>query len=163
MMSLFKKVAVSIALMLLAACGPNESADDNYSTLEGEGVRFAEHLGKVVLINYWAEWCTPCRQEIPELNALQQKYPEQVLVLGVNFDEVVGEKLQLQADKMGIMFTQLTRDPRDLFGAVPSGVLPETLVIDRRGKFQQILLGPQSLESLEHVVAALPEEMAPDE
>ncbi|MCB1667110.1 MAG: TlpA disulfide reductase family protein [Porticoccaceae bacterium] len=163
-MSFCKKRAgtlfLSVLLLAAVACTPDEEPPPGYETLDGSRIDFSRLLGKVVLINYWAEWCTPCRQEIPALNALQEEFSGQVVVLGVNFDGVTGDELREQADKMGITFAQLTQDPRAVFDATPSGVLPETLVIDRRGKFQQVLLGPQSVRSLRHVVASLPEEMA---
>lgn len=151
---------VLLVSMFVLGCAPKEPS---YPLLDGGEIRFSELQGKVVFINYWAEWCTPCRIEVPELNALQKAFPDQVRVLGVNFDGVVGEELQQQASKMGIEFSLLVEDPRELFAIAPSGVLPETLVIDRRGEFQQVLLGPQSLETLLHVVASLPENMTLDE
>ena len=157
------RVALLGLVIVMAGCDVGEQAEPQFDTLDGGSILFSEQKGKVVLINYWAEWCVPCRQEIPELNALQEEFPEQVLVLGVNFDGATGEKLQQQVEKMGIAFGQLLHDPREVFGVAASGVLPETLVIDRRGEFQQVLLGPQSLDSLQHVVASLPEEMVPEE
>jgi len=49
--------------------------------------------GRWVLINYWAEWCKPCLEEIPELNTFAEAHSEQVSVLGVNYDGVEGEAL----------------------------------------------------------------------
>ena len=159
----------SLTVMLVVALTGCDTGKDLpksptvYKTLGGAPVSLEALKGKVVLINYWAIWCSPCRQEIPELNALQQEYPEQVKVLGVNFDGVTGQQLQDQVTRMGIAFTQLEEDPRDAYGVAASGVLPETLVIDRRGEFQQVLLGPQTLHNLRHVVASLPEEMTEHE
>ena len=46
-----------------------------------------------MIINYWATWCAPCRDEIPELNELAHELSESLLVIGVNFDQVMGEEL----------------------------------------------------------------------
>ncbi len=159
-----KKITFSLLAMvaLLLGCSPEKSqqADTDYALLSGETLSFAELKGKIVLINYWAEWCSPCREEIPELNALQKDFADQVVVLGVNFDGITGESLQQQATNMGIAFPLLLDDPRSEFGVGPSGVLPETLVINRRGEFQQLLMGPQSLADLQHIVASMPQDMA---
>ena len=85
---------------------------------------------------------------MPELNALQKKWGNDVVVLGVNYDGMQGDELKMQAKNMGINFPILTRDPREQFGVAPSGVLPETLVIDKQGALQAVLLGPQTTENL---------------
>lgn len=158
--------AISLAVLLALlvgtmACAPEQPRETSYSLLGGGEIKFSEETGKLILINYWAEWCTPCRKEIPELNAFQEEFPEQVLVLGVNFDGVVGEELEAQVKKMGISFAQLIQDPRQTFAVSPSGVLPETLVIDRRGEFQKVLLGPQTLDTFNQLVATFKEEIEP--
>ena len=135
--------------LLLTGCGQSEPS---YRLTDGNKLKFSELQGRVVLINYWAEWCKPCRKEIPELNALQQQYGDQVQVLGVNFDGVNGEQLISQTKALGIEFPQLTTDPRQQFGVKASGVLPETLVIDAQGNYQKVLLGPQTLEKLQAII-----------
>ena len=136
----------------LAGCSDKPSG---YPLMDGGTLNFNDQHGKVVLINYWAEWCKPCREEIPELNAFQQKFSDQVLLLAVNFDGVTGDRLKQQATALGIEFPVLAEDPRQQFGVKPSGVLPETLVIDRNGQFRQVLLGPQNEEKLEAVLKQL--------
>ena len=64
------------------------------------------------VINYWAIWCKPCREEIPELNQLNQI--ENVVVLGVNFDGKVGEALLSDADALGIGFDIIDDPAMDL-------------------------------------------------
>lgn len=138
------------SLLTLTACAERTPS---YPVVGGGELRFEELHGKVVLINYWAEWCKPCREEIPELNAFQKSHGDQVQLLAVNFDGVSGEPLQQQAEALGIEFPVLAADPRQQFAVKPSGVLPETLVIDREGNFRQVLLGPQTEEKLSAVLA----------
>ncbi|MFT7266719.1 MAG: thiol-disulfide isomerase/thioredoxin [Porticoccus sp.] len=132
-------------LFLIASCQKNDVA---YTLTDGQKLNFYDLRGRIVLINYWAIWCKPCRTEIPELNALQKKWGNEVVVLGVNYDGIQGDDLKMQAKNMGINFPVLVRDPRAHFGVAPSGVLPETLVIDRHGALQAVLLGPQTTENL---------------
>lgn len=136
----------------LTSCGNSEPT---YSLMDGNKLRFSELKGRVVFINYWAEWCKPCRIEMPELNTLQEIQHDNVQVLAVNYDGITGDQLKAQAKAMGINFPVLTRDPRQQFGIAPSGVLPETLVIDPQGVFHKVLLGPQTVESLLTVVKEL--------
>jgi thiol-disulfide isomerase/thioredoxin len=144
------------SVLLLSACADREPT---YPLLDGGEIRFSELQGKVVFINYWAEWCKPCRTEMPELNEVQKTLGDKVRVLAVNYDGIQGEQLAQQAKAMGIEFSILTEDPRSQFGVMPSGALPETLVIDQRGQFQKVLLGPQTVIGLEQVVTRLTDEM----
>jgi thiol-disulfide isomerase/thioredoxin len=144
------------SLLLLSACGDREPT---YPLLNGGEIRFSELQGKVVFINYWAEWCKPCRTEMPELNEFQKILGEKVHVLAVNFDGTQGDQLAQQAKAIGIEFSILTEDPRSQFGVMPSGALPETLVIDQRGQFQKVLLGPQTVSGLKQIVTSLTNDM----
>ncbi len=106
----------------------------------------------MMLVNYWAEWCTPCREEIPELNTFQRNNREQVLVLGINFDQLPPEQVRAQADKMGIEFPVLAREPAQRWGQPRPQVLPSTLIIDGEGNWLGTLVGPQSEDSLREAV-----------
>lgn len=104
--------------------------------------------GQWVLINYWAQWCNPCIEEIPELNELNSKHRD-VTVLGVNFDGAQGEELAQQVRQLGLQFASLERDPAAELGVPRPVVLPSTLILDPAGNLVTTLVGPQTLESLE--------------
>lgn len=144
----------SLALLLSLSLAGCSDGEPHYALADGKELKFSDLQGRIVLINYWAEWCKPCRKEIPELNALQQQYGDQVQVLGVNFDGIQGDALIKQTNNLGIEFPILTTDPRAQFSVEASGVLPETLVIDRQGVFEKVLLGPQTLEQLQTIIKA---------
>ena len=138
-----------LSLLLLNGCGVEQS---RYDLLNGGSVYFEELRGKVVLINYWAEWCRPCRIEIPELNHFAQQHPDSVRILSVNFDGVKGEALLQQVQALGIEFDTLLQDPRDDLAVPASGGLPETIVLNRSGEVQEVLVGPQTRQSLEVIL-----------
>jgi len=144
----------SLALLLSLSLAGCSDGEPRYALADGKTLKFSDLQGRIVLINYWAEWCKPCRKEIPELNALQQQYGDQVQVLGVNFDGIQGDALIKQTNNLGIEFPILTTDPRAQFSVEASGVLPETLVIDRQGVYEKVLLGPQTLEQLQTIIKA---------
>jgi len=124
--------------LLLAACSPGGTPGDS-PTLD-------ELRGQWVVINYWAIWCKPCAQEIPELNALHEL--PGVTVLGVNYDGASGEELGQQLHKLGIGFPALDTDPAAALGTARPVVLPTSLVIDPAGQLRETLVGPQTLQSL---------------
>ena len=113
------------------------------------GILPAESAGKLVLVNYWAEWCKPCRDEIPELNKLARQNPDDIRVYGVNFDGLTGAELAAVEQRMGVEFPTLDTDPGPVFGLRPPSMLPVTLVIGRSGELLNQLKGEQTLESLE--------------
>ena len=97
------------------------------------------------VVNYWAIWCKPCREEIPELNQLNQI--ENVVVLGVNFDGKVGEALVSDADALGITF-DLIDDPAPSYNITRPSALPTTLVLSPEGTLVATLVGPQTREAI---------------
>ena len=105
-----------------------------------------------MLVNYWAEWCAPCREEIPELNAFHRNNAEHALVVGINFDQLPVAQVREQADKFGIEFPVLAKEPVARWGQPRPQVLPSTLVIDADGNWLGTLVGPQSEESLKQAV-----------
>ncbi len=129
--------------LLLAAC----SKGIDYRTHGGDSGRFAEHRGQWLVINYWATWCKPCIEEIPELNAFARARDD-VVVFGVDFDQNQGDALQAGIDKLGIRFPVLTQDPSATLGAERPSMLPTTLVFNPRGELHRTLRGPQTHDSL---------------
>lgn len=133
------------ALALLGnACTP---ADFTYA--DGSSGRFSDWHGDWVLVNYWAEWCAPCRQEIPELNALDADDSLNVRVIGVNFDGLRDAELRDLVERMQIAFPVVIEDPNVPLGYERPGVLPTTFVIDPEGQVVDRLEGPQTHEMLE--------------
>jgi thiol-disulfide isomerase/thioredoxin len=128
---------------LLLGCA-EQSGDSPTASLE-------ELRGQWVVINYWAQWCKPCIEEIPELNTLDQKY-EQVTVLGVNYDGAIGEALAQQKTRLGLAFASLEADPSAQLGIPRPIVLPTTLILDPDGQLAASLVGPQTIESLERAM-----------
>ena len=129
-----------ITTLLLSGCG-NDYGVDQY----GQKVA-SERLDKQwKVINYWAEWCGPCRVEIPELNALEKQLQGQsVGVFGVNFDGLQGKELSDAATALGITFTVLAQDPAEVFDLPRSEALPVTYILDEKGKVQAQLMGEQT-------------------
>ncbi len=138
-----------LVMMAMLAALAGGCVEDEVLLADGRGTSFAHWEGRWLLINYWAEWCAPCRKEIPELNELHaERARTGVAVVGVNYDGVSGTDLTTLIDEMGIEFPVLAADPRLRWAQDPPPVLPTTLVIDPRGELHDVLVGPQTHESL---------------
>jgi thiol-disulfide isomerase/thioredoxin len=98
------------------------------------------------VINYWAIWCKPCRDEIPELNELDRSGA--VTVLGVNFDHKQGDELRQHIAELAIEFDVLPTDPAQELGYPRPTVLPTTVIIDPAGAIHHTAVGPQRAEDL---------------
>lgn len=152
------KIPVLLCLVTsLLLCGCSKP---DYQTATGAKGSFADARGKWLLINYWAQWCKPCIEEMPELNRFQQQRKEQVVLLSVNYDGAQGESLQQQIVKLKIEIPVLLADPAQLLGYRRPDALPTTLVFDPQGKLRQTLQGPQTVASL---IAATSDSGAPIE
>jgi thiol-disulfide isomerase/thioredoxin len=109
--------------------------------IEGKTTSSSDWRGKVVLVNFWATWCAPCRAEIPDLIALQEKYQDKLVILGVSEDEEGVEVVKRYAadHKINYPIAMSTPEIRKLFPVVMA--LPTTFVLDRDGKMAQKNIG----------------------
>lgn len=121
---------------------PLEVTPFTVTDLDGNTVSFADLKGKVVLVNYWATWCPPCRAEIPDLVKLQDKYRDKLVILGISEDEDATPqevKAFAVAQKMNYPVIMNTPELSKSFKGVSA--LPTTFVIDPEGKIRQRHVG----------------------
>jgi thiol-disulfide isomerase/thioredoxin len=145
-----------LSLLVVLSISGCERADV-VELADGGSVPFEHWQGRWLIINYWAEWCAPCRKEIPELNLLHsERATTGAVVLGVNYDGLTGETLADLVSKMEIEFPVLIEDPRGRWGAEQPAVLPSTLIISPSGELSEVLVGPQHYEDLIRAIGAAP-------
>jgi cytochrome c biogenesis protein CcmG/thiol:disulfide interchange protein DsbE len=109
--------------------------------LAGKTVRAADFQGKVVVLDFWATWCPPCREEIPGFIELQQKYQAQGLaVIGVSVDQADAGTVKAFAEKLGINYPVVLADAKTP-NVYDIEVLPSTFIIDRAGHIVKQHLG----------------------
>ncbi len=146
-------LAVVIAVMLYAASkgphsgvvgggGTQEAPNFALKDLNGNTVQLSDLRGKAVVLNFWATWCPPCKEEIPWFVDLQNKYGSQGLqIVGVSMDDGGKDAVIPFAKEMGINYKVLLGDSEvaDLYGGVHA--LPTTFYIGRDGKVLEYVPG----------------------
>ena len=124
--------------------------------MNGVDVKLASFKGKVIVLNFWATWCGPCREEIPSLVSLQQQYRNDLVVLGVSVDDPV-EKLKPYATEMKMNYPVLVgngrEDVQDAYG--PLWGIPVSVFIDRDGNIAKKHSGIASREQFEQEIKSL--------
>ncbi len=142
--SSIKKWMLCLVPWVLAACG-----GEQVQFADGTTTQTSHWQDRWLVINYWAEWCAPCRHEIPELNELHEdRVANGLVVLGVNYDGLAGEDLTDVMQRMQIEFPVLAQDPQLQYGYDRAQVLPMTVIIDPRRQVHEILSGPQTAKSI---------------
>jgi len=110
--------------------------------LDGRSVRLSDFRGKVVLINFWATWCPPCRAEMPDLVKLQRDHRKDGLqIIGVTYPPEKKSRVRRFARSLKVNYPIVlgTREIKDRFSSEET--LPLTIVINRNGKVSDIIIG----------------------
>ena len=145
-----KRLVVLVWVVVVAGCG-----GDPIHFADGSKTQMHHWEGRWLVINYWAEWCAPCREEIPELNELHhERAAHGLVVLGVNWDELTGEKLTGVIERMDVQFPTLLEDPYLRYGYERAQTLPMTVLISPEREVHRVLFGPQTEATIMASMAA---------
>lgn len=130
----------------------------NLPDLQGENQIVSQWLGNVIVVNFWATWCTPCREEIPEFIEIQEKFRDQGLVfVGIAIDQA--DKVKMFSQEFGINYPVLvgSLNTWSLLEAAGNhqSALPYTVVINRSGEIVETYLGRVNQKKLEKAVIPL--------
>lgn len=136
-------LGLHLSLVAQAASLDKPAPDFTLKSLQGSNLKLSEQAGNVVLLNFWASWCGPCRKEMPLLNDLHNKYkPLGFTVLGVNVEEDTAPAKAFIGDRpvdFPILFDR-TNKVSKLYDVI---AMPTTVVIDRNGKMRFLHKGYQ--------------------
>lgn len=122
---------------------PENIGNAALKTLDGKTMRLKDYAGKVVVLDLWATWCPPCRQEIPHLVGLQEKYKAQGLeVVGLDLNDEPADAINSFARDMNINYKLAWATP-EIAGELLAGrdSIPQTYIISRDGKILQRFVG----------------------
>ncbi|MFO1047846.1 MAG: TlpA disulfide reductase family protein [Geminicoccaceae bacterium] len=132
-----------------------------FETLDGQPASLADFAGKVVVLNLWATWCAPCREEMPSLDRLQAQFAgRDLVVLALSVDRAGPERVQKFLDEVGVKQLHVYRDPKAAATrAVRVPGLPATILVDRKGQEVGRVLGiaqwdgPAAVAAVEKLLA----------
>ncbi|MGI9286215.1 MAG: TlpA disulfide reductase family protein [Pseudomonadales bacterium] len=112
-------------------------------SISGANLRLSEYRGEVVLVNFWASWCGPCRQEMPLLNKMYQRYKKAgFTLLGVNVDlEKDRAKAQNIAEQLKLSFPVLFDSKQQIVDTYKVASMPSSVLVDRDGNIRYVHLG----------------------
>lgn len=158
-----------LAGLLAAACGGGGEEKSralkapafSLSTVAGDKtISLADYEGKVLIVDFWATWCPPCKREIPHFNDLYAQYQGKGLeILGVSLDQggapAVEQYMASSAPSLTPQYPVVMADREVQAAYGPIGSIPTTFVIDRKGNVQQKIVGYEEKEFFENIVKQL--------
>ncbi len=140
-----KKFALGLVFGILAATSLASSGmegqvapDFALKSTTGQNLRLSEYRGEVVMINFWATWCGPCRQEMPLLDELYGRYQRVGFnLLGVNIDDDSSRALRM-VEELGIHFPVLFDERKEVSRLYNVEAMPATILVDREGYIRHV-------------------------
>jgi len=133
----------AFAATSLASSGLTGSSAPDFAlkSSSGENLRLSEFRGDVVMVNFWATWCGPCRQEMPLLDELYSRYGRVGFsLLGVNIDDNESKAMEMVSD-LGVTFPVLFDSRKEVSKLYDVDAMPVTVLIDREGKVRYVHQG----------------------
>lgn len=140
-----KKLALGLVFSILAATSLAASGmegqvapDFVLKSTSGENLRLSEYRGDVVMINFWATWCGPCRQEMPLLDELYRRYHRVGFhLLGVNIDDDTTRALRM-VEELDLHFPVVFDTRKEVSRLYNVEAMPATILVDREGKIRHV-------------------------
>lgn len=128
-------------LLAVIANAADSAPDFALKSREGSNLRLSEHRGEVLLLNFWASWCGPCRQEMPILDALHQRYAKLGFsVIGINVDKDPSLADKILKD-IPVTFPVLLDDTGAVSGSYAISAMPTSVLVDRDGNMRYLHKG----------------------
>jgi thiol-disulfide isomerase/thioredoxin len=147
----------------IPASRPRPAPQVGFADLTGKAVRLDDFAGKLVLVNLWATWCAPCREEMPSLERLQTRLGDKITILAISEDMGGGKAVEPFIAKLGLKEVKTYLDPKNAVGqAFKVDGLPTSFLIDRQGRVLGRVEGGAEWDSPK-MLAVIEPLLAPDD
>ena len=130
-----------------------EKVDFTLLDLDGKSVSLSDFRGKWVIVNYWATWCPPCLEEIPDLVERYEENRDTIVVLGIDFEEVNKDYLKEFVDSHMMSYPVMNAAPEPVTELGPVLGLPTSYIISPQGERVARQEGPVTREAIEKYIA----------
>jgi thiol-disulfide isomerase/thioredoxin len=156
------RLLISVVTLVLATAAWAEPVDYSLPDLKGKTHSIADYRGKWVIVNYWATWCPPCLEEIPELVDFHERHKDSdAVVLGVNFEDIGVDQLNSFVDSLFISYPILRSEPLPATPLGPIPGLPTTYIIAPDGSPVARQVGPITGEQLDDYIERKKKDASP--
>ncbi|MCX7820212.1 MAG: TlpA family protein disulfide reductase [Brevinematales bacterium] len=169
-MNLKKSIFFLLVVLLLISCTKGKSSETKEKSkpiaynitgedIFGNKVELYSFKGRVILLNFWATWCPPCKAEIPDLIKLQNDYKDKLIVFGISVDQdgVEVVKKFYKENKLNYPVVMLTEDILNNYGGVSA--IPTSFVINKKGELEGKIVGMRSYDQLVSILKPFMESM----
>lgn len=169
-MRLLAVLFVFVPLIVFCTGNKTEKTNGNYNTvtaysekapdftlksIDGKTIKLSNYKGKIVIIDFWATWCPPCRKGIPDLIEIQKEYSKDVVVLGISVDRETAKDVPgfVKNNKINYTVALFNEDIIKRYGGINS--IPTSFVIDRNGNIVQKFVGLQAKSAYTDLLKSL--------
>lgn len=145
-------ISLSFTIILLSSC--NDPID--FYLVDGSPHRLHEYRGKWLIVNFWAEWCAPCRQEVPELNQLfENAMTNEISIIGISYDPLSNGEIIAIMNTWGMKYPVMASKPNPILPFALPKSLPGNYIINPDGELVYKLSGTQTAESISKLLKTL--------
>jgi peroxiredoxin len=158
LLSSLLRVLCITAFSLISFTATAETVDFKLPGLDGKDYRLSDYRGKWVLVNYWATWCPPCREELPELEVFYDNHKDKdAVVLGVAMERIEKPRLKAFVDEQFLSYPILIAEPaaQTELGRVPG--LPTSFLVNPEGELVARQVGPLTMKDIESFIDTMRE------
>ena len=148
----FETAVLCFILMFCLSCS---NSVDFYILDDGEH-QLQDYRGKWLILNFWAEWCAPCREEIPELNKLHaMAKQENLVIIGISYDPLTNADIRRIVVEWDIQYPVMATEPMPILPFKLPNRLPGNYILNPKGELVAQLSGTQNFKSLTNLLKTL--------
>jgi thiol-disulfide isomerase/thioredoxin len=156
------RLLIVLATVALVSAAPAVRATEqpappfSVKALDGKTLKLSDFHGRPVIVDFWATWCAPCKASMPHMNAMQERYRDQgLVVIGLSVDDGGTQKVRQFVEKNGVSFRIGMADDKVLDQYGPIRFIPTMFFINRKGEIVRRLQGYLDDETVESYVKEL--------